>query len=76
MLAPQGQWKRVPDLGSAEPEGALELTCSCPSKRQTEQISMVRVLWMEIARVAKLIIISKYAGARPWNPLNTSMHFR
>ena len=27
MLAPQVQRKRVPDLGSAEPEGALELGC-------------------------------------------------
>ena len=29
MLAPQVQTKRVPDLGSAEPEGALVI--SCPS---------------------------------------------
>ena len=27
MLAPQGQGKRVPDLGSAEPKGTLALTC-------------------------------------------------
>ena len=26
MLAPQGQRKRVPDLGSAEPEGTLVLS--------------------------------------------------
>ena len=29
VLAPQGQRKHVPDLGSPEPEGALVL--SCPS---------------------------------------------
>ena len=33
MLAPQVQRKRVPDLGSAGPEGALVL--SFPSKWQT-----------------------------------------
>ena len=42
MLAPQGQRKRVPGLGFAEPEGAPVL--SCPNKWQAEQISMVRVI--------------------------------
>ena len=36
MLFPQFQGKRVPDLGSAEHEGALVL--SCPGKRQVQRI--------------------------------------
>ena len=38
----QGQRKCVPDRGSAEPGGALVL--SCLSQQQTEQISMACVI--------------------------------
>ena len=63
MLAPQGQRKRVPaGLRFAEPEGAPVL--SCPSKWEAEQISMVRVISMEIAH-QWLDSFCKYDGARP-----------
>ena len=67
--APQVQRKRVPELGSAELEGDLVLCC--PSQR----LSLWRVFFEWKSR-EWLNSLSKYAGARPWRPLNTSMYFR
>ena len=45
MLAPQGQRKRVPDLGSAEPEGALVLTVVQASGRGSKSLWRVLYEW-------------------------------
>ena len=57
MLAPQGQGKRVPDPGSAEPKGALVLTCPIAADGEN-------LYGDERKSRAWLNSLTKYAGAR------------
>ena len=61
MLAPQVQRKRVLELGSAEPEGALVL--SCPTARGKRSKSLWDVLYEWKSR--EWLNSRKYAEARP-----------
>ena len=69
--APKVHRKRVSDLGSDELEGDLVLCC--PSQRRP---NLYGACFFEWKSHEWLISLSKYAGARPWRPLNTSMYFR
>ena len=61
MLAPQVQRKRVLELGSAEPEGALVF--SCPTARGKRSKSLWDVLYDWKSR--EWLNSRKYAEARP-----------
>ena len=62
MLAPQVQRKRVLELGSAEPEGALVLSCPIARSRRIKSLWHVLNDWKSHAWLNSL---RKYAGARP-----------
>ena len=62
MLAPQVHRKRVLELGSAEPEGALVLSCPIARGRRIKSLWHVLNDWKSREWLNSL---RKYAGARP-----------
>ena len=73
MLAPQVHRKLFLELGSAEPEGALVLSCPIARGRRIKSLWHVLNDWKSHAWLNSL---RKYAGARPGRFLNINMHFR
>ena len=62
MFAPQVQRKRVLELGSAEPEGALVLSCPTARGRRSKSLWHELYEWKSREWVNSL---RKYAEARP-----------